>query len=264
MKDFENTIAFVRDFNSFGDIVSMLRINDKNKLSDSEIEALTDDMKKYCDKTSCRGEELAGEVKGICTDVLDLSKYVLIWESQLNEINTAWMEDEDTFNDDFWKARIGEYHACAMFGLLSGMRRNYVDVMNSMYRFKNSYGLNEVEGEERRKQFIKDQEERNNVEISKSQFVENGESSTTEIPHDILRLFGNNKAKYQEYIEDCKGRCAKEIARLYTKHGKIPFEQERIATLLFKHLKKLKLLDCKVSNFQKHCKFYTETKKDAT
>ena len=253
MKDFEKTIAFVRDFNSFVDIVSLLHNNDEYKLSDSKIVALTDDMKKYCDRTYCKGEELADEVKGICLEVLDLSKYVSIWESQLNEINTVWMEDEETFNDSFWKDRIGEYHACAMFGLLSGMRRNYIDVMNSMYRLKNSYGQIEVEDEERRKQFIKDQEERNNAEVSKPQFVDNDESSTAEIPHDILRLFGN-KSKYQEYISACKDQCPKEIARLYKREfGVIQLHNENgIVTTLYDHLFSMGLLTCGKRNFQEH------------
>lgn len=145
MEDFEKTRSLVRDFNSFCDIVSKLRHNDIFKLSDSQIEALTDDMKKYCDNTYCRGEELANEAKDICPDVMDLKKYVSIWESQLNEINTAWMEDEETFNDGFWKARIGEYHTCQMFGLLYQMRGNYIDVKDSVWNLKNSYSLNECE-----------------------------------------------------------------------------------------------------------------------
>ncbi len=248
MKDFEKTISLVRDFNGFCGIVSRLRQNDKFKLSDGKIEALTDDMKKYCDRTYCRGEELADEVKAICPEVLDLKKYVSIWESQLNEINTAWMEDEEIFNDGFWKARIGDYHTCQMFGLLSQMRGNYIDVMDSVWNLKSSYGLDECE-----KPVFSDQEEVSSVEGREIPSVDNGESSATDIPHDVLRLFGHNKNKYQEYINACKDQCPKEIARLYKKYGAIQLSQESgIVTTLYDHLCDIGLLTCSKRNFQRH------------
>ncbi len=159
MEDFEKIRSLVRDFNCFCDIVSMLRHNDKFKLSDSQIEALTDDMKKYCDNTYCRGEELANEVRDICPEVMDLKKYVSIWESQLNEINTAWMEDEETFNDGFWKARIGEYHTCQMYGLLYQMEENYIKVKDSVRNLINSYGL-ETEDTRAMKEFAEEKKKK--------------------------------------------------------------------------------------------------------
>ena len=233
MKDFEKTISFVRDFNDFCSTVSMLRHNDEFKLSDSKIEALTDDMKKYCDRTYCRGDELVDEVKDVCPEIMDLKRYVLIWESLLNGINTAWMEDEEAFNDDFWKARIGEYHTCQMFGLLSRMRGNYINVMGSAWNLKNSYGLNE-----RNERIFTGQE---------------GGSSATGVPYDVLRLFGHNIAKYQEYINACKNQCPKEIARLYKKYGAIQLSQESgIVTTLYDHLYSIGLMTCSKRNFQQH------------
>ena len=233
MKDFEKTTAFVSDLNGFCNIVSMLRNNDKCKLADSKIETLTDNMKEYCDRTYRRGDELADEVKDICPEVMDLKKYVLIWESLLNGINTAWMQDEDTFDDDFWKARIGDYHTCQMFGLLSQMRANYINVMDSVWNLKNSYGLNE-----HKETIFTGQEEG---------------SSATDIPYNVLRLFGHNKAKYQEYINACKNQCPKEIARLYKKHGDIQLPKESgIVTTLYDHLYSIGLLTCSKRNFQQH------------
>ena len=248
MKDFEKTISLVRDFNGFCDIVSMLRHNDKDKLSDTKIEALTDEMKKYCDRTYCRGEELADEVKDICLEVMDLKKYVSIWESQLDEINTAWMEDEEIFNDGFWKARIGDYHTCQMFGLLYQMRGNYIDVMDSVWNLKNSYDLNE-----HKEPIFTDQEEESSVKGNKISSVDNEESSAPDIPHDILRLFGQNKDKYLEYINACKDQCPKEIARLYKKYGAIQLSKENgIVTTLYDHLCSIGLLTCSKRNFQRH------------
>lgn len=243
MKDFEKTISLVRDFNGFCDIVSMLRHNDKFKLSDGKIESLTDDMKKYCDKTYCRGEELADEVKNICPEVLELKKYVSIWESQLNEINTAWMEDEDTFNNDFWKARIGDYHTCQLFGILFKMRENYINVKDSVWNLKNSCGLNEYEA-----LIFTDQEEESSVEGRENKSV-----GATVIPHDVLRLFGQSKDKYLEYIAACKDQCPKEIARLYKKYGTIQLCKENgIVTTLYEHLYRVGLLTCSKRNFQQH------------
>lgn len=243
MKDFEKTISLVRDFNGFCDIVSMLRHNDKFKLSDRKIEALTDDMKKYCDRTYCRGDELADEVKDVCHEVMDLKRYVSIWESLLDGINTAWMEDEEAFKDDFWKARIGDYHTCQMFGLLSNMRENYINVKDSVWNLKNSYGLNEYEAP-----IFTDQEEESSVEGRENKSV-----GATVIPHDVLRLFGHSKDKYQEYINACKDQCPKEIARLYKKYGSIQLSKENgIVTTLYDHLCSLGLLTCGKRNFQQH------------
>ena len=84
--------------------------------------------------------------------------------------------------------------------------------------------------------------------------TDNEESCTTDVPHDVLRLFGSNKAKYQEYIKACKDQCPREIARLYKyEYGVIQSKQEYgILKTLFDHLKSIGLVSCEVENFRKH------------
>ena len=89
-------------------------------------------------------------------------------------------------------------------------------------------------------------------ERSISQTV-NNENNKSDIPHDILRLFGS-KAKYDEFINACIGHCPKEIARLYKyEYGKIQLHQEKgVVTLLYNHLSSIGILNCSKSNFQIH------------
>lgn len=238
MKDFDKTIVFVKDFNGFSDIVSLLW-NNEYKHHPCGIDALIADMRRYYKETIGRGWELADEVKSVCPDVLELKQYISTWETLLDNLCTVWMDDDDIFNAELWESILGDYfQAHDIVALLCQMKENYLDVKKSAHSLKKSYGLDEYE-------------ERIFMGYQKTTY--NDESSTTDIPHDILRLFEGNIVKYQDFIEVCKNRCPKDIARLYRTHGKIQDCHERgVVTLLYRHLEKKGILHCSLRNFQKH------------
>ena len=72
---------------------------------------------------------------------------------------------------------------------------------------------------------------------------------------DIMRLFDNDRNKYDTYIE----RCSQDIidadkARAYADYGIISPLEEDISGTLYNHLKDLGKVDCKVRNFQHYMK----------
>lgn len=238
MKDFDKTIVFMKDFNGFSDIISLLW-NSEHNHHPHRIDVLIADMRKYSKATICRGEELSDEVKSVCPNVLELKQYISIWENLLGSINTIWMDDDEVFNAELWEYRLNDYFlAHDVVAMLKQMKENYRDVKNNARSLKESYGLKEYE---------------ESIYTGSQQTFVNYERNKTDIPHDILRLFGGKNTKYQDFIEACQNRCPKDIARLYKKHGEIQDCHERgVVTLLYKHLEKIGILHCSIRNFQKH------------
>ena len=74
------------------------------------------------------------------------------------------------------------------------------------------------------------------------------------IPQDVLRLFGNNRNKYNNYLKACQGKKPKEIARLYkNEYGVIQLEEEKgIVTTLYQHLKDKGIVTIEKRGFQRH------------
>lgn len=236
MKDFEKTIAFVRNFNAFGEDTRLLWHNDKYKHHPDRISVLIADMEACYKETIARGAELTDEVKDVCPDVLGLKQYVCTWENLLGDLCTVWMDDDDFFNVELWETKIGDYfQAHEIVSLVKQMEDNYRDIKSSLRSLKNSYGLSDT------------------FHTDYTAGLPADECHVQAIPHDVLRLFGQSKDKYQEFIAACKDQCPKEIARLYKKHGTIQLSKENgIVTTLYEHLYRVGLLTCSKRNFQQH------------
>lgn len=242
MKDFEKTVAFVREFNTIGDIIS--RLWDNDKYHPQKIESLVGDMKMCCKATSWRGEELVAELKDVCPDIVNLKEYVTAWESILDELTTIWMDDE-FFDYKLWESRVGDYFlARDIVALLRDAKANYDNVMSSAWDFKRSYGIVE------HRVFVQGIGTENDTEGNPGDKPNMGGN---DVPHDVLRLFGGSIKRYREYITACKDQCPKEIARLYKDYGTIQLYNEGgVVTTLYNHLSSIGLLNCTKRNFQCH------------
>lgn len=236
MKDFEKTIAFVRDFNSFRDIIPQLW--NGNYRDSQGADFLINEMMKYKDSTRLKGEELANEVKEVCSDISALQTYYDMWCNILAQIPTSFLTFEDILDDVQWACRLDDDDkGCKVAGFIRKMAENYKDVMDGKRWLENTYNLtphDEADGEE------------------VANKPENAPQKAS-VPQNILRLFDGELRNYQTFINACRGQCPKEIARLYKEHGRIQLEQEKgVVTLIYNHLKDNGLLSCSARNFQRH------------
>lgn len=237
MKDFEKTLAFVRDFNGFNNLLSELwyGLYRGNEGADHIIRK----MREYQKATNMKGEELANEIRDVCPDVLQMRKYFDVWCNILDKLDTAIFYDKNFNSGVQWATKLNDDNkGCAVASMIRRMQINYDDIMDGKRWLETTYSLTP--------QTKEDQEAFENEETPSE------DQKTTVIPHNVLRLFGS-KSKYQEYINACKNQCPKEIAQLYKKYGVIQLSQERgIVTTLYDHLRSIGLLTCGKRNFQRH------------
>lgn len=140
MKDFEKTIAFVRDFNGFCNLIPQLWHG--LYIDNGGADHIIGKMRKYVKTTNLKGEELANEVKEVCPDVLHMQKYYGLWCSVLNQLDTFPLYDEN-FNDAVqWACKLdNDDKGCSIVGLISRMVTNYNDVMDGKRWLEKTYDL---------------------------------------------------------------------------------------------------------------------------
>ena len=145
MKDFEKTIALVRDFNSFRDTIPQLW--NGNYRDSQGADFLINQMRKYKDSTRLKGEELANEVKDVCPDISALQTIYDMWCKLIAQIPTFFLSN-DVSDDVQWACRLDDDDkGCMVAGFIRKMAVNYNDVMEGKRWLESTYNLTPYEAE---------------------------------------------------------------------------------------------------------------------
>ena len=144
MKDFEKTIAFVRDFDSFRDIIPELW----NGKGAQGADFLINKMREYKDSTRLKGEELANEVKEVCPELSQLQPYYEMWCRLLAKIPTSFIGDDELSDETQWACRLDDDDkGCMVAGFIRKMAANYADIMDGKRWLETTYSLTPYEAE---------------------------------------------------------------------------------------------------------------------
>ena len=76
--------------------------------------------------------------------------------------------------------------------------------------------------------------------------------ASSDIPYDVLRLFGNNRSNYMKFHNEAKGKAPRYIAEAYKKYATITPENEKgIPTTIYNYLKEQGIRVTSEDNFRK-------------